>query len=236
MTIPSAEISDIDGLDMKRNITFKILAAILAVLTLLLCSCGKKYDFSSDENGDLVNEKNGVTYKIAPFCFEAIEVSEEIFAEQGEVQFYAIVGADTSKWLCDSFGSVYYASDIQLPTLQDLGVDYVDVTEDDIVVNTVSDAALISELKLICANGKDAKYPGKEGLAPVVNLRLRFSDRDIGICYVAAYLEYANDYIYTLENGSQVNYGKKFIYDRANDLCIAVDGLPVGVYGANNAQ
>ena len=221
---------------MKRNIVLRIFAVALALLTLLLCSCAKKYDFSHDSNGDLVNDKNGVTYKIAPFCFEAIEVSDTLFAEQGDVQFFAIVGADTSKWLCDSFGSVYYASDYQLPTLQEMGVDYVDVTEDDVVVNTVSDAALISELKLICANGSYAEYPGKMGFAPVVNLRLRFSDRDSGICYVAAYLEYAKDYVCTLEDGSQINYGKKFIYDRANDTCISVDGLPAGVYGANNGQ
>ena len=225
---------DIDGSDMKRNITFRIFVAILAIFMLLLCSCGKKYDFSSNENGDLVNDDNGVTYKIAPFCFEAISVSDELFAEQGDVQFFAIVGVDTSKWLSDSFGNVYYASDIQLPTLQEMGVDYVDVTENDVVVNKVSDAALIDELKLICANGEDAEYPGKMGFAPVVNLRLRFSDIENGICYVAAYLEYENDYVYTLTDGSQINYGKKFIYDRANDICISVDGLPEGVYGTNN--
>ncbi len=234
MMILSAEISDIDRLDMNRKIMLKIFAVILAAVTLLLCSCGKKYDFSADVNGNLVNDKNGVTYEIAPFCFEAIQVSDEVFAQQGDVQFFAITGADTSKWLCDSFGNVYYASDYRLPTLQEMGVDYVDVTEDDVVVNTVSDAALIDELRFICANGTDAEYPGKTGLAPVVNLRLRFSDKDIGICYVAAYLEYAEDYIYTGEDGKTINYGKKFIYDRANDNCISVDGLPAGVYGSNN--
>ena len=215
---------------------FRIFAAALAAIAILLCSCGKKYDFSSDENGDLINDKNGVTYKIAPFCFEAIEVSDELFAEQGDVRFFAIVGADTSKWLCDSFGNVYYASDIELPTLQQMGVDYIDVTEDDVVVNKVSDSALIDELKLICAGGTVVEYPGKMGYTPVVNIRLRFSDRDNGICYVAAYFEYENDYVSTLADGSQINYGKKFIYDRSSDTCISVDGLPAGVYGANNGQ
>lgn len=214
---------------MKR-ITLKIFAAILATLCILLCSCGKKYDFSTDEKGNLVNDKNGITYEIAPSCFEAIEVSDEVFAEQGDRQFFSIVGGDTSKFLCDTFGIIYYAKGTELPTLQEMGVDYVDVTENDVLVNTVSDAELIDELKLICANAELAEYPGKMGIAPIVNLRLRFSDKDIGICYVAAYLEYANDYIYVDDDGKEINYGKKFIYDRSNDICISVEGLPDGVY------
>lgn len=216
---------------MKKRNLIRALAALLCLCALALCSCGEKYYFALDEEGNFVDEKSGVTYNIAPLCYEAISVSSEIFATQGKVDFFAITGTDTSRWLSDSFGIVYYAKGTKLPTLKEMNVSHVDIFENDELVDKVSDPEKINELKALYENGKESAYPGAAGLTPNVNLRLKFADADHGIYYVLAYLEYPQEYVYKNENGKTVNCGKKFIYNRG-EICLAVDGLPTGVYGS----
>ena len=215
---------------MKKRNMIRIISALLCLCTLILCSCGKKYEFSVDEEGYFVNDKSGVTYDIAPICYEAISVSEDAFAEQGKREFFAITGTDTSKWLCDTFGIVYYAKGMKLPTLKEMNISYVDVTENDAIVKQISDAEKINELKAFTESGKETAYPGAAGFAPKVNLRLKFADTENGVYYVLAYLEYPQDYIYKDESGKEINCGKKFLYNRGDGVCRAVDGLPEGVY------
>lgn len=216
----------------KRNI-IRVLSGLLCLCALLLCSCGKKYEFSVDDDGNFVDGKSGVTYDIAPFCYEAISVSTDVFAEQGEREFFAITGADTSKWLCDTFGIVYYAKGMKLPSLKEMNISYVDVTNDDVTVETVSDTEKINALKALYENGTKTSYPANAGFVPEVNLRLKFADTENGLYYVLAYFEYPQDYVSKDENGKEINYGKKFLYNRAEGICLAIDGLPAGVYGSD---
>ncbi len=218
---------------MKRKNMIRIIAALLCVCSLLLCSCGKKNEFSVDEEGNFVHDKSGITYDIAPFCYEAISIGKEVFAKQSEREFFAITGTDTSKWLCDTFGIVYYAKGSKLPTLKEMNVSYVDITNDDVIVEQVKDAEKINALKELYENGTKSYYPGNAGLVPEVNIRLKFADTENGIYYVLAYFEYAQDYVYKDANGKTTNFGKKFLYNRAEGLCLAVDGLPAGVFGSN---
>jgi hypothetical protein len=218
---------------MKARNMIRILSALLCICSLLLCSCGKKYEFSVDEEGYFVDDKTGVTYDIAPFCYEAISVSKDVFAEQGEREFFTITGSDTSKWLCDTFGIVYYEKGMKLPTLKEMNISYVDITKDDVIVEKVSDGEKITALKELYENGTKTYYPGNAGFVPDVNIRLKFADAENGIYYVLAYFEYPQDYVYKDENGKETNFGKKFLYNRSEGICLAVDGLPAGVYGSN---
>lgn len=218
---------------MKKRNMIRVLSALLCLCALLLCSCGKKYEFSVDEEGYFVDNNSGITYDIAPFCYEAISVSKEVFAEQGEREFFAITGADTSKLISDTFGIIYFAKGTAMPTLKEMNISYVDITSDDAIVEQVSDGEKINALKELYENGTPCPYPGNAGLVPNVNIRLKFADNELGLYYVLAYFEYAQDYVYEDDNGKKTNFGKKFLYNRAEGLCLAVEGLPAGVYGSN---
>lgn len=218
---------------MKKKNMIRVLAVLLCLCALLLCSCGKKYEFAVDEEGYFVDKKSGITYDIAPFCYEAISVSEEVFAEQGEREFFAITGVSTSKWISDTFGIIYFEKGTKMPTLKEMNISCVDITNDDAIVEKVTDGEKINALKELYENGTECSYPGNEGLVPNVNIRLKFADTENGLYYVLAYFEYAQDYVYKDDNGKQTNFGKKFLYNRAEGLCLAVDGLPAGVYGSN---
>ncbi|MBE6549037.1 MAG: hypothetical protein E7670_01265 [Ruminococcaceae bacterium] len=217
---------------MKKRNMIRVLSALLCLCTLLLCSCGKN-KFSIDEEGYFVDKNSGVTYDIAPFCYEAISVSEDVFAKQSKREFFAITGADTSKLITDTFGIIYFAKGTAMPTLKEMNVSYVAITNDDVIVEQVSDAEKINALKELYENGTPCPYPGNAGLVPNVNIRLKFADNELGLYYVLAYFEYAQDYVYEDDNGKKTNFGKKFLYNRAEGLCLAVEGLPAGVYGSN---
>ena len=217
---------------MKNRNMIRVLAAILCLCTLLLCSCAKN-KFSVDDEGYFVDKTSGITYDIAPFCYEAISVSEEVFAKQEKREFFAITGVDTSKWICDSFGIVYFEKGKQMPTLEEMNISYVDITRDDEIVEKVTDAEQIKALKELYKNGTSCAYPGNSGLVPDVNIRLKFADVENGLYYVIAYFEYAQDFVYEGDNGKKTNFGKKFLFNRAEGLCLAVEGLPAGVYGSN---
>lgn len=216
----------------KKNI-IRALAALLCLCTLLLCSCGKKYEFDLDADGNFVDKKNGITYDIAPFCYEAISVSEEVFATQGKREFFAITGVDTSKLIIDTFGMIYFEKGTKMPTLKEMNISYVDITQDDLNVEKVTDAEKITALKELYENGTECSYPGNAGLVPNVNIRLKFADTQSGLYYVLAYFEYAQDFVDEDENGKKTNFGKKFLFNRSEGLCLSVDGLPAGVFGSN---
>lgn len=216
---------------MKKRNMIRAFSLILCICALALTSCGKK--LSVDGEGHFFDKNSGVKYERAPLCYEAIAVSEDKFAKYEKQDFYPLSGKDTSIFLCDSFGTVYYSTDMKLPTLKEMNISHlsvVEVKEEDTVINTVSDEAVINELKELYENGETAVYPGTWGYAPTVNLRLKFADNENGIYYVLAYYEYAEDFIYEDVNGKKINYGKTFLHNRGENICLAIDKLPAGVF------
>ena len=109
-----------------------------------------------------------------------------------------------------------------------MNISFVNVYDGDVFSYAVSDAETVSELIDLYYSGEETSYPGNSGMTPKVNLRLKFADKTIGIYYVLAYYEYAEDYIVTDESGAQTNYGKTFVHNRETGRCVAVDGLPEG--------
>lgn len=219
---------------MKR-IFVRLCALALCLVTLSLCACSKeKYEFKTDENGNFVHPNTNVTYNVAPACYEALGTGETVVVEQGFFQFYEVNGSQSQSWLYDrSVGMLIYDASLTLPTLLDMNVREVRVEKDGLTESTVTASETIAALKSLYLEGESVPY--NNTVASLV-LSLRFCSADIDICYVITYIEYAEDYIITDESGKQVNLGKKFLYNRYEERCVAIESLPEGVYGIADGE
>ncbi len=199
---------------MKRYIT-----SALCVLTcaLLLCGCsGNSFELSDDK---LVNKKTDIAYHYAPACYEPISRGMEKLGEYNSLVLYEIVGADPEKWLCEEMGAVLYADGVSLPTLAEMNISSAEVLIDTVDKKTLSSettAALISAY--VSAEGTSRPSVSEKSIAHSV--MLRFSDESIGICYMLSYLELKEDY-----TQGDTNYGKYFVFNRAENRCVAVPDL-----------
>ena len=186
----------------RFNKKFHLLAivALLCALSLLLGSCSKK--FVSD-GPDYKDRKTKVTYEYAPFCYEAIEVSEEEYAKSGYDVFYEIVGQDPLEWLCESSGTVFYSKKITLPTLDKMDISYIEICSE---ASSVTVKATITDADNIAAI--ISSYTSEEPLSYSADVadksyKIRFADTSLGLYYSVSFFAY--------------NDGSAYLYNRSED-------------------
>lgn len=199
-------------------------AALLLCASLLLCSCSKGNKFTTSKDGVFVDNKTEIRYIDAPSCYEAISVDPDTYGKYGDVVFHRISGADPLLLLCEESGTVFFAEGTSLPALSEMNINDIGVYAEDsvtLLLGTVTDSAAIEKIIGDYLNGERIYYPER---TPVTNLRIKFADRSLGICYAVVYVEYAEDYIIADEDGKEHNYGKKFFYNRFDGtFCVAGD-------------
>ena len=200
----------------NKNIRLFGMIALLLVSSLLLSSCSKKLVSSG---ADYKDKKTDVVYEYAPFCYEAIAVSEEEYAKSGNNVFYAIEGQDPLKWLCEASGTVFYSKDVKLPALDKMNISYIDIcteTSSVIVRTTISDADDIKEIINSYLSEEPLTYSGD--VASTV-YKIRFADTSLGLYYSVSFLAYSDGSAY-LFNRSENRFVKApaELLDYVNEL------------------
>ena len=190
----------------KSNKNFYLigLVALLCALSLILGSCSKK--FVSD-GPDYRDRKTKVTYEYAPFCYEAIEVSEEEYAKSGYDVFYEIVGQDPLEWICESSGTVFYSKKITLPTLDKMDISYIEICSEasSITVKaTITDADNIASI--INSYTSEAPLSYSADVADK-SYKIRFADTSLGLYYSVSFFAYSDGSAY-LYNRSENRFVK----------------------------
>jgi len=207
----------------KFKISKYIISAVslLAVSAMLFTGCSKKNKL--DVVGvDLFEDKNtGVVYKVAPASYEAMSVTDELYAVAGDAELYVIDGADPEKWLCESTGSVFYAEDIELPTIETMDLARIELLLEGVTIATITDDFFFKKISAVYMGGESISRPMVSDYE--INWRVRFVDESLGLYFTLAYIEISEDYIVENEDGSTTNYGRKFLFDRFENRCVQID-------------
>ncbi|MBE6578017.1 MAG: hypothetical protein E7653_07790 [Ruminococcaceae bacterium] len=203
----------------SRYITAAV--ALLLCMCTLLCGCSKGNKFVM-QNGMYVDKKTDISYHDAPACYEPLAIGTERYGMLGDVELFEIVGADPKQWLCEATGTVFYADGITLPAVDQLNTSYMALMYEETQIAKITDAALIEKVAKEYVNGENIAKPSWNSDMYDVNWRVRFVDESIGIFYVIAYFELAEDYVVTGTDGVEINYGKRFLYNRFEDKMVVV--------------
>ena len=198
--------------------------ALLLCVCALLCSCGKGNKFVM-KDGMYVDKKTNVAYHDAPSCYEPLAISDEKYGMCGEVELFKIVGADPTKWLCEATGTVFYADGVTLPALNEMNTSYATLFYETETLAKITDASLIAAIAKAYVEGETLDKPSWSTSIYDVNWRIKFADETIGICYILAYFELNEDYIGIDETGTEINYGRRFLYNRFEDKMVVVDDM-----------
>lgn len=206
---------------MKSSSFFKYIRSTIAILvlcTIFLTGCAKENKIEV-VGVDLFKDKNtGVTYKVAPASYEAMAVTDELYASVGNAKLYKIDGADPEKWLSESTGSVFYAEDIELPSLAEMDVAYAEILLDGVTLATLDNEFTLAKISAIFIEEESFSRPMVATYE--INWRVRFADESLGLYYTLAYVEISEDYIVENSDGTTTNYGRKFLFDRHKDICV----------------
>ncbi len=198
--------------------TKKILAAValICAAATLLCSCGKGNKFSFEKNG-IVDKKTDITYIDAPDCYSAIAVGEEVYGHTDDYLFYEILGVSPSKFLVESDGTVFHASNISLPDVDGMQIMYMDICTETTTLKvnkTIDSKDDINAVVNAYISDTDVYYPN---LTPEIMYEIRFADTSMGLYYTLTFIRYASDY---------GDHGRDFLYNRsANRFVKAPDVL-----------
>ena len=168
---------------MKKG-TIRLLPLLLCV-ALLLCGCSKAPVLDVDaKTGSFTNSKTGVTYQLAPDCYEAISVLVDRSVARikydglDDVTLYEMEFVDPVKMIASKEGEVFYAKGTELPTLAQMACEKIYVGQvggaKDYAVAIISSAEDVDALVDIYQNA--VPFPEKEMLDDTL-LRTRYDLR-----------------------------------------------------------
>lgn len=201
---------------MKNNKTilrFLSIVALLCTVMTFVCSCAKGNKFVS-EGADFKDKKTNVSYAYALSCYEPIEKGEEIYGQTKTVTFYEIKGQDPLKLICEENGTIFYAEGNALPTLDKMDISYAEICTENSSVSVKKKIESKEDISSVI-NGytlSESIYYG--AVVPEKTYKIRFADTSLGIYYSVVFVRYSEDYTLKQSDGSVVNYGKDFLYNR----------------------
>lgn len=191
------------------------LLCALVVSCTLFASCSGLVSLTND-GGNLVDKKNGITYAMAPICFEPISTEIEPYAEctSLNLQLYGIIGLDTDTWLSekyDGIGGVYYnQATVTLPTLDEFEPTQIMICAEGTIttgLGSVTEQADVDAVVEAFVNGEVTALVQSGD-----SYKLKFSSEKYdGIYYNLIYIE-GDD-------------GENYIYDRSTKTCVNVGGV-----------
>ena len=192
---------------MKRCITAA--CAVLLASAMLLCGCAGANKIQMVGGGKYVDQKSGITYNEAPYCYEPIAVGEKAYGRLGEVDFYRIEGVSPEKWLT-SAGVVFYADGESVPALSDMNISYATVEIDMNLNFNISDSTVLDALADAYVNGAAVTRPSPALPASnyLINWMIKLADADLGIYYSISYFEMKD--------------GRKLLFNRFENRCVEV--------------
>ena len=171
------------------------LAALFCAIAIALCSCSARF---VSEGPAYRDKKTDVLYEYAPFCYEAIEIGKDVYAEAEIDTFYEIVGKDPLSWLCESSGTVFYASGTTLPSLEQMNISYIDVCTESSTVTVKAKIEDSADILAIVSSYVSSDNLGYSGDIATSSYKIRFADTSLGLYYSVSFFRYSDggDYIY----------------------------------------
>ncbi len=197
----------------------KATALLLAILTLSLslisCSRSNKIEYTTDDK--FVDKKTGISYKMLTSAIYPISVTEEKYAVMDEIQLYKIEGAQPEKILSDSTGMyVFYSDDMDCPTLGNMSI-----SETKILIDAETEVAVSAEDSARAVTAYTSGTSLERPMTGVdISVSVAFYDRTLGLYCMLTYMELKEDFILDGQN-----MGKRFLFDRYEGRCVAVDAL-----------
>lgn len=192
-------------------------AVLLFFFMFLFVSCHQSLVTLKYKDGKMYNKSAGLEYYVAPTNYQPVSIAGEYaYYKKSDMILYKISGLNPKKWLTQEYKgsatSIFYSTDITLPTLEELDPDKLYICyEDEITyaVAIVKDKKTVSELVYNFINGENVTWPLKDSIQ---TYEMKFhSDKN-------------NPYIYY-----NLTYGKfesgEFLYDRNTKRCVEITGL-----------
>ncbi|MBQ9116093.1 MAG: hypothetical protein IJY04_03630 [Clostridia bacterium] len=118
-------------------IAIALALTVVILLAVFLSSYLGVVHLRSEDGGITLTDKfNGITYELAPMCYEPVayipEEDNGIYAKYGKTEYYMVRDASPEKYLCTidmGIYDLYYASGIKLPTLEEFAPNYTRVAK-----------------------------------------------------------------------------------------------------------
>ncbi len=219
---------------------FRVFLVLLAAM-LLLCGCGRRLTVNGDDT--YTDRTSGVTYVPLSPCYEPASLGEEYasFKLSGvKTVLYEVGGVLPEHYLASAYYGVYANSALTVPDFAALELTRVliyQTTGNTIPVLTLKSETdkhqdVIAALKAAYLEGARVSYPSFYERKASYTLRFEASNLS-GLYYCITYIEYTED-IHQEIGGQDVNLGKYFLYDRYNQVCVAVDDSLHALLNVNN--
>ena len=186
------------------------LIAALIIPAVFLTSCTLSL---TEQDGKLVDKKNGVTYVSAPLCYEPERTGEEVYAtcKKLKLDLYEIDGLEPTEWLSEQYegiGGVWHSKDTTLPDdITGFDADRMYICQEKVItvsLGTVDDKDDIDAVVKAFTEGEPVSLV-QEG----ESYKLKFaSDKYPGLYYNLMYIEGGD--------------GNNYIYDRTTKTCVDV--------------
>ena len=208
---------------------FRILLVLLATL-LLLCGCGRKLTVNDDDT--YTDRRSGVTYAPLSPCYEPAAIGAEYatYKLSGmKTVLYQVGTLEPEQYLTSEYYAVYANRELNVP-------DFAALTLTKALLYKTTNAAIpaltlkseddaqksvITALRQAYLEGARVSYPSFYEREASYTLRFEASNLP-GLYYTVTYIEYAEDITDEID-GVPTNLGRYFLYDRYNQICVAVD-------------
>jgi hypothetical protein len=207
-------------------------AALLLACCLLLCACASGHKLSVNEDDTYTDRKTGVTYRPLSACYEPASVNEEYayFKLSGlKTILYTVGTLPPEQYLSSAYYGVYANASLAIPSVEEMQMTELLIYTKSgtaIPVRTLSatDAAqseMIESLRDAYLHGTRLTFPSYYAQKAAYTLRFAASNLP-ELYFCISYVEFGED-VYDMVNGEEVNFGRYFLYDRYNKVCVAVD-------------
>ena len=218
-----AERERIRRRNKKIIITVSIIAAAVLFLAIYIAKMPDKVTFKKTDDGFL-DQKTGITYTfVTPYVYEPKRVysdEEFVYGTMDGDEVYEIEGADTKKWLARKLPTgvitVYCATDITPPELNEFEADSVTVYEEDVFaieIASITDKNDVSEVVSEYCGGNEVSKP--DNVKKVYNLRFS-SEKYPFLYYCVQFVEAEDGYYYCSHDNGKYYTASDIISDVLN--------------------
>lgn len=213
---------------MKKSLQFRALV-LLCLLSLLLGACkGKSGILLSYRDGAFRSKDGNTAFVAAPETYFAISaLTDTVIATIDNASFddtplYAIENAEATSYLSDEYLMLYYAEGLTLPTLAELGVTKIALSQhsEDRVTRqleaTLTNGTYVADL--VRRISEDERLPATLFPSEIYHrMDLLFvSERNTTLGILLEYRIFSSDV---------AGYGTQFVYDRETKTYVAVGNV-----------
>ena len=220
--------------DKKKKTPWLLVAAVALVLVavILLAVFLKSYTgvihLSSNDNGVTFTDKlSGVTYELAPMCYEPIAIwSDKTYAKYGDMIFYTVRDAEPKEYICSKYSGaydLYYSSDITLPSLEEFEASHTRVCKQGVIaINTHSIEEKTVDIVSYFLSAETVDHTEITNVRTTLYLKLMSEKYDFMYYNITYY---------------RTQSGQSYLFDRTTGRCVSLgDRFVEDIEGADNDQ